>query len=419
MAQIPTLCEVSYDSEWLADDYFYTPFRLPSADFGKHPKTFSPQFFYPRPSQNLSGKNDVLSEFEEKNRETTQHNTYFEYLRDYYIENSSSPLTYGGTVASPQLPSRSHLTIPARFYPTFDGCISPIVHHDHNKLPRSLPAVSRSAQYPDAEHPTTERNNLVWIDTLKSWVPMKKYEEGKPYLSFVNNPPYVEKHITVTEGRKTKLHHQCTGECERYHNHMTKYKDIVEDRRHQYHNQINPRLKYYRQTALDRKDRIEAANKNEKRSRKAYSTPLYDPNKHTCRLMKYNPLSARATINLRNNPTPVSRSDEPTEETVEEVFGKDTHEEKVTEIVPVVKAPFVNHNIKTYTEVETVSVCCEIMRPLYKRDSQVVCVDSNLDAIKTVVQGITSVSVIVKQGNYKEQYELSCQIFICMKYYYI
>ncbi|XP_050392108.2 uncharacterized protein LOC126810842 isoform X4 [Patella vulgata] len=378
MAQIPTLCEVSYDSEWLADDYFYTPFRLPSADFGKHPKTFSPQFFYPRPSQNLSGKNDVLSEFEEKNRETTQHNTYFEYLRDYYIENSSSPLTYfqssprnrGGTVASPQLPSRSHLTIPARFYPTFDGCISPIVHHDHNKLPRSLPAVSRSAQYPDAEHPTTERNNLVWIDTLKSWVPMKKYEEGKPYLSFVNNPPYVEKHITVTE-------------------------------------------------ALDRKDRIEAANKNEKRSRKAYSTPLYDPNKHTCRLMKYNPLSARATINLRNNPTPVSRSDEPTEETVEEVFGKDTHEEKVTEIVPVVKAPFVNHNIKTYTEVETVSVCCEIMRPLYKRDSQVVCVDSNLDAIKTVVQGITSVSVIVKQGNYKEQYELSCQIFICMKYYYI
>ncbi|KAK6187815.1 hypothetical protein SNE40_005756 [Patella caerulea] len=292
MAQIPTLCEVSYDFEWLADDYFYTPFRLPSADSRKHPQTFSPQFFYPRPSQNLSqaGKNDFLSEFEEKIGETTQHNTYFEYLRDYYIENSSSPLTYGGTVASPQLPSRSHLTIPARFYPTFDGCISPLVHHDHNKLPRSLPAVSRSAQYPDTEQRTTERNNLVWIDSLKSWVPMKKHEEGKPYLSFVNNPPYVEKLITATE-------------------------------------------------ALERKDRIEAANKNDKRSRKAYSTPLYNPNDHTCRLKKFNPLSARAAINYRNTPTPVSHSDGPTEETVEEVFGKDTHEEKESLPVNTVKSP--------------------------------------------------------------------------------
>ncbi|ESO89244.1 hypothetical protein LOTGIDRAFT_229132 [Lottia gigantea] len=407
MAKVPTLCEVSYDSAWNYDDNFYTPFRLPSANRSKHGNL------------GYGGRSSVVPLAVDERRPSfscvgvlksvdSAQDTYYEFLRDYYIEHSSSPLTFysgrysrGGTIPSPQLPPRPYSTVPTL---PDSNYIAPI-HYDSNPVtyPLSLPALSKlhhGEENPEASPYVDEK--LIWVDTLNAWISEKKLKESKPYVSFINNPPYVEKLFTATEGRKI---HKCL-KCHRYEDHMYNYKRKLSACTCRRKPNIESEL--HRRAVLDRREKLRSESPSKRAQRKAYSTPLC--NTHAQRKVQFVPLSARNDYVSRNVPSPsspipslkdvkivdgdsqknVSFKDEKEEQykdKITEVFGLDTHSsesdsEEIHEFVKqIIAEELENHFKETQPEHSDHS------------PSQIVVAS---DSSQSVITAISSVAVNIK-----------------------
>ncbi|XP_046581386.1 uncharacterized protein LOC124288863 isoform X2 [Haliotis rubra] len=258
MACIPTLCEISYDSDLFDEDRFSTPFRI-SRD-------------YTRKSRGcgiICRSREYGSFGFEKLLPLQCHaTTYRDYLRSYYIEQSI--FKNGGKIRSPTLPSRT----PTRF--TWCDSIededatsrdnpSQVVQ-DH----LSPPAHLKSSVWDEGrEEPTYQKGSekIVWVDALNSWVPYKKPVQDKAYVSFVNTPPIIEKCFTTVcrqhgsgEGRRLPR------PCDRFQSHMQYFNDSPRQV-----GQANLR----RAVALQNRNTKKSPDGSTwKQNRKAYSTPL-------------------------------------------------------------------------------------------------------------------------------------------------
>ncbi|XP_067676668.1 MAP7 domain-containing protein 1-like [Haliotis asinina] len=190
MACMPTLCEISYDSDLFDEERFSTPFRISGNCSGKS-----------RGYGIISGEFASFG-FEKLQPVQCHASKYSDYLRSYYIEQTI--LKNGGNIRSPTLPSRS----PTRFTwcdPIEDEDATsrdnpPQVVRDQLSLPAHLKSSARGER---GEGPTYRKGSgkIVWVDALNSWVPYKKPVQDKAYVSFVNTPPIIEKCFT-TVGRQ-------------------------------------------------------------------------------------------------------------------------------------------------------------------------------------------------------------------------
>ncbi|XP_041351786.1 uncharacterized protein LOC121370548 isoform X1 [Gigantopelta aegis] len=267
MALTPTLCGLAYDWEYLERERNWTPYRVPSA-----------------PAIRLLKEDFHALGYDDAN------GSYFDYLHSYYLKQSYSACK--GLVPSPHIHSRCQSTftwyVPVRDRdPTAPG----VKCEGHPSCTLSLPSLSRNGQHwvdddDDANHRLPD-SRIKWVDALNAWVSEKEYTQGKPYITFVNTPPRVEKYCPAHVSSKDREGKQNRCEnCYRFQMHMHKFNSTTD---------INsiPYLRRAINTGLQQKSSIQnrtAAEIAERRkSRKAYSTPAYNSDVRRTRIVRFQP----------------------------------------------------------------------------------------------------------------------------------
>ncbi|XP_053398202.1 calponin homology domain-containing protein DDB_G0272472-like [Mercenaria mercenaria] len=124
-----------------------------------------------------------------------------------------------------------------------------------------------SADELDEEYAYADRTKekLVWVDALNKWVPQRQLHP-RPYMSFVGNAPVLEKHSRLPKEIDGGGQHDGVQTCERFEMHMGQRTSVSQpqDKSKQRNNEKREAIRKRAQELAE-----------QKKQRKAYSTPLY------------------------------------------------------------------------------------------------------------------------------------------------
>ncbi|XP_052242011.1 titin-like isoform X5 [Dreissena polymorpha] len=258
-----TFCEVTYDSEWFEpeDDRHLTPYR------------------YSLMRNDTDTNSDTVSL-------TLPSYTYYEYLRSLY-DCRTTPTRYGvhhgnagghlselgraptwhaynmGTGS--ELSRQAIKSEPTRIRPTYPFPSLHLIQQggdSGDELEEEMAYAGRT------------REKLVWVDALNKWVPEKQLHP-KPYMTFIGNPPTVDK--------QWKAHRELLGgeeEVERGSNLCVRYESHMGVARVAPPTRVAPPpiRSHDRQANNEKREAIRRRAQElaeQRRQRKAYSTPLY------------------------------------------------------------------------------------------------------------------------------------------------
>ncbi|XP_071114434.1 uncharacterized protein [Haliotis cracherodii] len=289
MAFIPTLSEISYDSDLFDENRFSTPYRISRGSTGKS-----------RCYGTISREYGTF----DYDKVHCHNTTYCDNLRSHYIEQSI--LNKGGHIRSPTLPSRTSTT--------FAWC-DPIVEEDvlatsqddptafvrdHLTLPAHLKSPSPGGDEGGQEPTRAGRSEkIVWVDALNTWVPYRKPVQDKAYLSFVNTPPVIEKcFTTVCRQHGAGESRWLPRPCDRFQSHMQYFQDSARKV-----GQANLRRAVALQKRNPSKKSLDGS--SWKQNRKAYSTPLSNAESRRNRLANLQPPRAPSAGPSFSQPTPL------------------------------------------------------------------------------------------------------------------